>query len=140
MTVPSHLNIHSEYIDKKIDEIRKDNKWWRTKIVDTTHEEFINDFSTSVFTNLIQRKFSKKYVQSFACGGEESCEDIPTQRCHGIGDERPILIRRALQRVWKDTTKPIALKEIVIAFLEEHKNTKFTFKCKACHLKEKKLS
>lgn len=34
------------------------------------------------------------------------------------------------------TTKPIIMKEIIIAFLEEHKYTKFTFKC---HKNEKNL-
>jgi len=29
------------------------------------------------------------------------------------------------------------MKEIIIAFLEEHKYTKFTFKCHSCHKNEK---
>jgi hypothetical protein len=50
-----------------------------------------------------------------------------------------LLIKRALEKVWSDTTKPIIMKEIIIAFLEEHKYTKFTFKCRDCHRNEKKL-
>jgi len=45
------------------------------------------------------------------------------------------MIKRALERVWSDTTKSI----IIIAFLEEHKYTKFTFKCHDCHKNEKKI-
>jgi hypothetical protein len=29
------------------------------------------------------------------------------------------------------------MKEIIVAFLEEHKYTKFTFKCHDCHKNEK---
>jgi hypothetical protein len=48
------------------------------------------------------------------------------------------LIKRALEKVWSDKTKSIIImKEIIIAFLEEHKSTKFTFKCSSCHKKEK---
>jgi len=48
------------------------------------------------------------------------------------------LIKRALEKVWSDTTKPIIMKEVIIAFLKEHKYTKFTFKCHSCHENKKK--
>ena len=67
----------------------------------------------------------------------EDCNDNPAEnRCHGLGDERPKLIRKALQRVYPDITKEISLKEILIAFLEEHRTTQFALKCKVCHDKE----
>jgi hypothetical protein len=64
------------------------------------------------------------------------CKGPSKDRCHGLGEERPVLIKRALERVYPDTTKTIVLKEIIIAFLEEHKSTKFTFKCSKCHRAE----
>ena len=61
-----------------------------------------------------------------------------TERCHGRGEERPILIKKALEKKWNHTSKPIIMKDIIILFLEEHKFTKFTVKCYICHKNEKK--
>lgn len=125
------LNIHSKYIDKRINDIKKSNKW-NSKIIDTSHEDFIKDYASNVFTNLIRNS----YIKKFPCN---DCNSQSTERCHGIGEERPLLIKRALEKIWIDTTKPISMKEIIIAFLEEHKYTNFTFKCHSCHKNEKKL-
>jgi hypothetical protein len=129
-------NIHSNYIDKRINDIKKGNKW-NSKIIDTTHEDFIKDYASNVFTNLVQNTFTKSYIKQHHCN---DCINPSTERCHGIGEERPLLIKRALEKIWSDTTKPIIMKEIIIAFLEEHKYTKFTFKCHDCHINEKKNS
>ena len=131
----TELNIHSKYIDKRINDITKSNKW-NSKIIDTSHEDFIKDYASNVFTNLVHNTFTNSYIKQFPCG---ECNSPSTERCHGIGEERPLLIKRALEKVWSDTTKPIIMKEIIIAFLEEHKYTKFTFKCRDCHRNEKKL-
>lgn len=125
-------NIHSEYIDKRINDIKKSNKW-NSKIVDTTDDDFIKDYSPTVFTNLIKSTFSKSYMKKFPC---TDCGRPSTDRCHGIGEERPLLIKRAMKKVWTDRSKPIAMKRVIIAFLEEHKRTKFTFKCNQCHKNE----
>ena len=127
------MNIHSEFIDKRIKDIEKSAKW-KSKLIDTSHEDFIKDYGSNVFTNLIQSTFTKAYLNRFPCS---NCSNPSEQRCHGIGEERPLLIKRALERVWSDTTKSIMMKEIIIAFLEEHKSTKFTFKCTTCHKSEK---
>jgi len=129
----SELNIHSAYIDKRIQNVKKSNKW-NSKIVDTSHEDFIKDYASNVFTNLVRNTFTSAYIKNFLCS---DCSGISTERCHGIGEERPLLIKRALEKVWPDTSKPIIMREIIIAFLEEHKYTKFTFKCHACHINEK---
>lgn len=113
----TELNVHSKYIDKRINDITKSNKW-NSKLIDTSHEHFIKDYASNLFTNLVRNTFTNSYIKKFLCG-----------ECHGIGEERPLLIKRALEKVWSDTTKPIIMKEIIIAFLEEHKYTKFTFKC-----------
>ena len=131
----TELNIHSNYIDKRINDITKSNKW-NSKLIDTYHEDFIKDYASNVFTNLIRNTFTNSYIKRFPCG---ECNSPSTERCHGIGEERPLLIKRALEKVWSDTTKPIRMKEIIIAFLEEHKYTKFTFKCHRCHKIEKHL-
>jgi hypothetical protein len=130
----SELNIHSAYIDKRINNVIKSNKW-NSKIVDTSHEDFIKDYASNVFTNLVRDTFTRTYIRKFSCS---DCGGTSTERCHGIGEERPLLIKRALEKVWPDTSKPIIMREIIIAFLEEHKYTKFTFKCHSCHVNEKK--
>lgn len=130
----NELNIHSTYIDKRVNDIKKSNKW-NSKLVDTSHEDFIKDYSSNVFTNLVRNTFTNAYIKKFPCS---ECNGHSTERCHGIGEERPLLIKRALLKVWSDTTKPIIMKEIIIAFLEEHKYTHFTFKCHNCHKNEKK--
>jgi len=129
----TELNIHSEYIDKRINKIKKSNNW-NSKIIDTSHEDFINDYKGNVFTNLVNKTFTKSYIKKFPC---DECNRPSTDRCHGIGEERPLLIKKALEKVWSDTSKPIIMKKIIIAFLEEHKYTKFTFKCHTCHKNEK---
>ena len=129
----TELNIHSEYIDKRINDIRTSNKW-KSKLIDTSHEDFIKDYASNVFTNLVKNTFTKSYIKKFPCS---DCSNPSKERCHGIGEERPLLIKRALEKVWSDTTKPVIMKEIIIEFLEEHKYTKFTFKCRCCHKNEK---
>lgn len=131
----TQLNIHSESIDKKIKKIKKDDRWQTTVVAPTTHESIRRDFSDCVFTNLVHDTFSKSYMKKHPCS---DCGQHSTDRCHGIGEERPVLLKKALERVWPDTATPIMLKDIVIAFLEEHKHTGFTFKCRQCHKNEKK--
>jgi hypothetical protein len=128
------LNEHSDYITKRINIIRENKTKWNSKVVDTTHEDFIRDYGSSVFTNLIRNTFTGTYVKKFKCG---YCHAIASEQCHGKGEERPLLLKRALEKVWPDTSKPISMKIIVIAFLEEHKTTKFSFKCHTCHVNEK---
>ena len=131
----TEVNIHYKYIDKRINDIEKSNKW-NSKLIDTSHKDFINDYASNVFTNLVRNKFTNSYIKKFPCS---DCNKPSTERCHGIGEERPLLIKKALEKVWNDTTKPITMKKIIIAFLEEHKYTKFTFKCHTCHKNEKKV-
>jgi len=128
----SYQNQHSDYIDKRIKHLKKLNKW-NTKITNTSHEDFIKDFGSNVFTNFVRNTFTPTYLKKHPCS---DCENPSKERCHGIGEERPLLIKRALEKVYADTTKTIILKDILIQFLEEHKSTKFTFKCAKCHKKE----
>jgi hypothetical protein len=130
----TQLNIHCNYINKRIIDIEKSNNW-NSQIINTSHEDFIRDFSANVFTNLIKNTFTKSYIKNFPCN---DCGEPSTDRCHGIGEERPILLKKAIEKVWLDVKKPINIKKIIIAFLEEHKYSNFTFKCHKCHLLEKK--
>jgi hypothetical protein len=127
--------MHNKYIDKRINDIQKSNKW-KSKLIDTSHEDFIKDYASNVFTNLVKDTFTKSYIKKFPCN---DCNKPSTERCHGIGEERPLLIKKALEKVWCDTSKPIIMKQIIIAFLEEHKHSKFTFKCHSCHKNEGKV-
>jgi len=129
----SYINPHCDYIDKRINDLKKSKKW-NTKIINTTHQEFIDDFAHNVFTNLIRNTFTATYLKKYPCS---DCNHPSKERCHGIGEERPVLIDRALKRIYPDVTKEITIKDILIAFLEEHKSTKFTFKCTSCHKNEK---
>jgi hypothetical protein len=132
-TTIEYMNPHSEYINKQIIAV-KNSKKWNTKIINTSHDDFVKDFSATVFTNFIKDIITKTYMRGKIC---EDCNETPAEnRCHGLGDERPKLIRKALQRVYPDITKEISLKEILIAFLEEHRTTRFALKCKVCHDKE----
>ena len=128
----SYVNPHSEFIDKRISDLKKSTKW-NTKIIGTTHEEFIRDFGACVFTNFVRDTFTAAYLKKHPCS---DCKSPSKERCHGIGEDRPLLIKRALEKVYPDISKIITLKEILIQFLEEHKTTKFTFKCSECHRKE----
>jgi len=130
------MNPHSAFIDKRIADIKKQKKW-STKITDTTHDDFIKDFGSNVFTNLVQSTFTAAYMKKHHCS---DCNGLAKERCHGIGEERPLLIKRALEKVYPDITQTIQLKEILIQFLEEHKSTRFTFKCSGCHKKETGLN
>ena len=127
------MNVHSEFIDKRIADLKKQNKW-NTKVRDTSHEDFIKDFGSNVFTNFVRNTFTAAYLKKHRCS---DCNGVAEERCHGIGEERPLLIKRALEKVYSEIEKTVTLKEILIQFLEEHKNTKFTFKCSECHRKEK---
>jgi hypothetical protein len=128
-------NPHSAYIDKRIGDVRK-GKCWNTKITDTSHEDLIHDISTNICTNFIQKIFTKNYLEKHPCS---DCKQPSKERCHGMGEERPLLLKKALERVYPDRSATVSLKEILIAFLEEHKETKFALKCSACHKAEVKV-
>ena len=128
----AYSNPHSEFIDKRIQDLQRSKKW-NTKIVNTSHDDFIRDFATNVFTNFVRTTFTPAYLKKHPCS---DCQKPSEERCHGIGEDRPLLIKRALEKVYPDTSKEITLKEILIQFLKEHKTTKFTFKCYTCHRKE----
>jgi len=125
------INPHSEFIDKRISDLKKSKKW--NTLVCGSHDSIITDFASNIFTNLVQSTFTKSYLKKHPCS---DCNEKSEERCHGIGEERPLLIKRALERIYPDTSLQISIKDILIAFLEEHKTTRFTFKCKPCHRKE----
>ena len=127
------MNCHSEFIEKRISDLKRQDKW-NTKISNTTHEDFIKDFGSNVFTNLIRNTFTAAYLKKHKCS---DCKGVAKERCHGLGEERPLLIKRALEKVYPDITQTIRLKDVLVQFLEEHKTTKFTFKCSECHRREK---
>ena len=128
----SIINPHSDFIDKRIIDLKKSNKW-NTKIIETSHENFIKDFGSNVFTNFVRNTFTAAYLKKYRCS---DCNNPSNERCHGIGEERPLLLKRSLEKVYPDTSKTVILKDILIQFLEEHKSTHFTFKCSQCHRRE----
>ena len=90
----TELNIHSKYIDKRINDITKSNKW-NSKLIYTSHKDFIKDYASNVFTNLVRNVFTNSYIKQFSCSEYNSPS---SERCHGIGEERPLLIKRSLEK------------------------------------------
>lgn len=125
-----------KYIDERIEVFFKDQSKWNTTIINTPHESFIKDFGTSVFTNAVRAFFTKKYLSTHVCS---DCGSKCTERCHGpkeLNQDRLSLIRITLETVYPDISKEIKLRDILIEFFKQHKNTNMTFKCKTCHEKE----
>jgi hypothetical protein len=123
------MNPHSAYIDQRIADLKKLGKY-KSKITETSHNDYIRDYGSNLFTNLVRETFTATYLKKNPCS---DCGKPSKERCHGEGEDRPLLIRRALEKVYPDTSATICQEVIVIQFLEEHKTTKFTFKCHACH-------
>ncbi len=73
----TEINIHSKYIEKRINDIKKCNKW-KSKIIDTSHEDFIRDYASNVFTNLVRSTFTNSYIKQFPCS---ECSEPSTERC-----------------------------------------------------------
>jgi len=131
--MPLTPDVLNAYIDERIRDLPPHQ--FLSKITDSTYDSVVTDYSSCMFTNLVHGRFTKTFVLKHRCA---DCGGTAEQRCHGLNEERPVLLRRALARVWPDTTQTILLRTIVIAFLEEHKGTGFTFKCAGCHAAEKK--
>lgn len=129
------MNPHSGEIDRVIYRLKNSGKYRGVNIVNTSHVDFVRVYGSTVFTNLIKDTFSRSYLSRFPC---DDCGAPSKERCHGIGDERPIILRRALERIYPDISVPVALEDIVVEFLELHKPTKLTFKCSGCHAAEGK--
>ena len=54
-------NVHSKYIDKRIQDLQKRERF-NSKLIDTSHEDFIKDYASNVFTNLIRDTFTNSYI------------------------------------------------------------------------------
>jgi hypothetical protein len=129
------MNPHSAEIDRVISRLKNSGKYRGVYIVNTSHADFVRVYGSNVFTNLIRDTFSREYLSRFPC---VDCGAPSKERCHGIGDERPIILRRALERIYPEISVQVSLEDIVMEFLELHKPTKFTFKCSECHKAEGK--
>jgi hypothetical protein len=132
--VAVHNINHNEEIDRIIQNIKRKPGSYKVNVINTSHEDFVKGHSHGLFTNIIQKSFTKKYLKNHPC----ACGNPSVERCHGLrsnNEDRQSLIRKALARVWPDTSKQIMTLDIVVAFLEEHKDTGFTFKCHSCHQK-----
>jgi len=121
------MNVHSGVFDAKIVKVRRDGRY-RPQVIQSS-ENFVKCFNTCLFTNLIHSTFSASYLSKHPCS---SCGKPSQERCHGVGEERGVLLQRVLDRL----VFPVSLEDIVCAFLEEHKRTGFRLQCSACHKKE----
>ena len=132
------MNPHSNYIDKRL---KQRMAFWKKKgqydtYIYNTRKGIINDFSHNLFTNETRTFFTKTYIRDHPC---PDCGQKATERCHGIGEERPKLIERALQKWTPNAENKVCvnLRELLCAYFEEHKTTSFAFKCSECHKNEK---
>lgn len=124
---------HTAYIDTRIRNMLRKEKFKTDDCsIGGSDEWIIHWLSSNICTNYIQRLFTPTYMKKHPC----ACGNPSQERCHGIGEERPLLLKRALHRLRGNTTKSVLLRDVVIAFFEEHKTTQFTFKCKRCHKNE----
>jgi hypothetical protein len=124
------MNAYAEYIDKRIADIVRSDRWNNITII-CSHDDFVKNFGTNVFTNLIRSTFTKSYMKHHQC---IECGDNSTDRCHG--ESRLSILRKALLKTNPDETQPVNFKDVVITFLDLHKYTSFNFKCKQCHKNE----
>lgn len=131
-----YMKESNEYIDlinKKLEELKGCDKY-RTKIINTEHDDIINDFDIGVF-KLETIAFFKECFNTKLC----NCDCKVKEIFYGIGIVRADLIRKALEKVQPDITEEIILKDLLIAYFEEHKSHKVTFQCKKCYLKNKSM-
>ena len=132
----STSNPHSEYIEKRIATWqRRIGHKLRFKITAYCCENSSAMLSTYLFANLVKQFFTRQYVARQIC---PDCGVKATQRCHGKGEERGVLLERALSKIMQNTEEGggFMFDDLVYAFFREHKNTTFTFKCAACHVKD----
>jgi hypothetical protein len=115
--------MHADQFMKKIEKIKKDGRWALQSVL--TPIGYVRCFGDNVYTNTIHDTFSKSYLAKYPC----ACGKPSTDRCHGIGGERPLLLQRALDKI----TFPTTHEEIMIGYLLEHVDTGFSLKCKTCH-------
>ena len=128
------INPHSSKINEIISKIHASKRpQWKVKFQNNSHEEVHDMLTHGFFSNLVHSSFPRAYVKSHSCA---DCGKKSEQRCHGIGESRPELLKRALKVVWPDTKKPVTLREISEEFFRQHKKTGFDFKCTSCHKKE----
>ena len=129
------MNQHSAYIDARLASSSWSSKWQSAhgNLRDFTHDEIVRMLSDSVMTNAVQRFFTRAYVSRQTC---PECGEPAQERCHARGEERPVLLKRALDRLDPDGSRPLPMLSILEAFFNEHKWSGFTFKCSNCHRKE----
>ena len=130
------MNRHIEQFDKIIKrERQRTDKGITINLCDDSNETIINEFSSNTFTNYIYRTvIPDSYMKRYNC---IECGEPAKNRCHGIGEERPLLLERALNKIRANNVEKIKMIDLKIAFIEEHKNTSFDFKCVECHKNEK---
>jgi hypothetical protein len=143
------MNIHADYLDKRIRDFENQLHKWNVFVIGTD-EDILRDFNTCVFTNLVKQTITISYMKKHPCedcgmprsgrfcfiAGFRNCSE---QRCHGLGEERSVLLKRALMKVHPDANKPLLLRTLVIAFLDEHKYSNFALKCTPCHKRETEM-
>jgi len=130
------MNRHTEQFDKIIKrERQRTDKGITINLCDDSNETIIKEFSSNTFTNYIYRTvIPDSYMKRYNC---IECGEPAKNRCHGIGEERPLLLERALNKIRANNVEKIKMIDLKIAFIEEHKNTSFDFKCVECHKNEK---
>ena len=124
-------NEYTDLIDKKLKCLKESNKH-RTRIINTEHDDIINDFDVGIF-KLETITFFKECFSTKMC----ECGCKTKEIFYGDGIIREDLIRKALKKVHPDITDELVLKDLLFAYFEEHKKYSLTFQCRKCYLKGK---
>ena len=116
--------------------IKKSGKYHNRVIVDS-YEQFNHTFGDTILTNV-----NSKIIATQPYKNKHKCEDCggPAQQgCHGIGEERPLLIFKVLRRRCPVLPCEIYLDDFISEYFLAHIPTRYALKCTACHEKEKKV-
>jgi hypothetical protein len=130
-----YINKHSHRFEQIENTVKKSGKY-RTEIIVTSYAQFIHTFGDTIFTNLNSKNIATQaYKDKHKC---EDCGGPAEEGCHGIGEERPILITKALVNCCPVLPCKIWLEDIVVEYVRLHKSTQYALKCKLCHKNESK--
>lgn len=124
------MTTYNSLIDEKLKEI-KQSDIYKTKIVNTNHEDIIKDLDLGIF-KIETMIFIKDFLNTKLC----DCGCKINKISYDSKLTRADLIKKALEIIQPDITVEIMLKDLLISYFEQHKIHNISFKCDKCFLKK----
>ena len=124
------MNTYNNLIDDKLEDIKQSDNY-KTRIVNTEHEDIIKDLDLGIF-KIETMVFIKDFLNTTLC----DCGCKVTKISYDSKVTRADLIKKALEIVQPDIKVEIMLKDLLIAYFEQHKIHNISFKCDKCFLKQ----